>query len=154
MIRNHSATKQPDFVAPPNTGAHPPMEPNQPAARRHNCIPLPANTAPPRRNPPTPNPAPIPRRPPSILHMCQLRLRYDHSTLSTPLRYETTCSSYNGCRMPLSACRRQPVQHPRPTATTKSVNHVWRPKIRPVQPICQLRPRYDHETNETPPGYE
>ena len=140
MIRNHSATKQPDFVAPPNTGAHPPMQPNHPAAHRRICIPLPANTAPPRRNPPTPNLAPIPRRPTPILHMCQLRLRYDHSTLSTPLRYKQTRSSYDGCRMPLSACRRQPVQHPRPQPRRNPSTTSGAPKSTPCNAFVSYGP--------------
>ncbi len=41
-----------------------------------------------------------------------------------------------------------------PPTTTKSAKHGPHPGIHPMQPVCQLRPRYDHETNETPLRYE
>ncbi len=99
MPRNYVRTRQSDVVTPTRPTSSGADSPNLPAARPHSCIPL---------RPPTychdeiRQPSSSPQHPaiqPPIRHMCQLRPSYDHSTNSTPFRYESRFLSYDRCRM-------------------------------------------------------
>ncbi len=148
-MQEHANPPQPNFVMPPRRTHH--------AARRHSCIPLRPHTLSFRRNPPPSSYHQIPAVRPPILHMCQLRPSYDHSTNSTPPRYKLPFSRYEKCRN-VECSPIWPYHASRPRfpsrITTKSATHASHPGIHPMQPIGQLWPSYDHETNETPPRYE
>ncbi len=153
-IRHNTATGFRHTHAP-NTARC--RRPNLHAARLHPCVPLRPHTALPRRNSPCLllNQMPAIQHP--ILHMCQLRPSYDHSTNSTLLRYKQLFSRYGECRN--VEC---PPIWPRDTAhsrlplhaTTKSGNTLPPSKSPPMRPDRQLRPRYGHATNATLFRYE
>ncbi len=68
-----------------------------------------------RRNPPYPPPRPNARHPTPIRHMCQLRPSYDHSTNSTPRRYESRFFSYEGVECSYLCVDANPLNIPAPT---------------------------------------
>ena len=152
-MQEYVRTPQPDFVMPP--------QPARPGADNQIVTP---STA-------------VPASPYALTSHCHDEIRQAHSrpqfpairphsthvsatTQLQPLYKFDTCqirTAFLQLREVSSApiCVSTPTRPTSPSpATTKSAKHVSPPGIHPMQLICQLRPRYDHETNETPPRYE
>ena len=150
MIRKYAKTKQLNFVTTPMAQARLAIRPNRSAAHRRICIPLLVNTMPPRRHPSSANSPPSDPHSTHVSATAQLR---PFDTFYTSQIQTNSLQLQRVSNAPI--CVSTPTRPTfTPTATTKSVNHFWRPEIHPMQRICQLRPRYDHATNAMPPGYE
>ncbi len=114
--------------------------------------PLAAPSCPPHSSAPKPNPKsvtpalpPNSRHPTPIRHMCQLWPSYDHSNKFYTSQLQIAFFQLRECRIPLSACRHQPAQHPLPQPRRNPPTHSHPPKMphaTHVSATAQLRPRY------------
>ncbi len=121
------------------TNATPPRYESLFLSYERSCTPLSAmqppspnsQAHPSRRNPSSPLSPSIPLHPTPTLHMCQLRPSYDHSTNSTPLRYESRFFSYESVECVdantpnIPAANHDEIRQPRPDPQISPRGTVW-----------------------------